>query len=105
MRKIIDFVGNTAVLQRANGWLVIHWALHFPVVVFLYVAYPSVWEKASILYLALVSIYANFVGHLSAWQSARVERKQEIDADVQETLDEIRELHAMVQKFIERQDA
>lgn len=56
-----------------HGWLAIQWAVHLPVVIFLYIVFPRVWEKMSILYLALVSIYANFVSHWGAWQSTRAE--------------------------------
>lgn len=63
-------------LQAANGWAAIFWAANFPVVIALYAFLPAAWQAVSILYLALVSIYANFAGNLSAWQSARVEVKQ-----------------------------
>lgn len=31
----------------------------------------------SVLWVAVMSLYANFVGHLSAYDAARAERKQE----------------------------
>lgn len=64
-------------MRKVNGHLTIHWICHFPVVIALYFLLPQTWEKVSILYLALVSIYANVAGHLSAWQSSRVEVKQD----------------------------
>jgi hypothetical protein len=64
-------------MQKINGHLTLHWLCHFPVVIFLYFVFPDIWEKVSILYLALVSIYANVAGHLAAWQAARVEVKQD----------------------------
>lgn len=49
----------------------IFWAFNFPPVIICYFFLPDVWKEASILYLALVSIYANFVGHWSAWEAAK----------------------------------
>jgi hypothetical protein len=68
---------STKGLKTLHGWLTVQWALHLPVVVFLYIFFPDAWEKASILYLALVSIYANAVGHFGAWQATRTEVKQD----------------------------
>ena len=62
-------------LKSLHGWLTVQWALHIPVIVVIYIFFPKTWEKISILYLALVSIYANIVGHYSAWQAARAEVK------------------------------
>lgn len=87
------------VMQAANGWAAIFWAANFPPVVVCYIFLPDVWKPASILYLALVSIYANFVGHISAWQASRVEvvqARQEKEADEKEAVRD--------QKLIERID-
>jgi hypothetical protein len=32
------------------------------------------WWRESILWIAFMSLYANFVGHFSAWQGSRAER-------------------------------
>lgn len=46
--------------------------------VFLALIVPSMlWWANSVPYLVAISVWANFAGHLSAWQSARVERKQD----------------------------
>lgn len=76
------------VMQSANGWASIFWAANFPPVIVCYIFLPDVWKTASILYLALVSIYANFVGHISAWQASRVEvvqARQEAEKDQKDT--------------------
>lgn len=41
-------------------------------------AVPTVllWSR-SVLWIGLISVYANVVTHISAWQAARVERKQD----------------------------
>lgn len=60
-------------LKSLHGYLTIQWAFHLPVVVFVYFAFPKTWDKISILYLSLVSIYANVVSHAGAWQAGRAE--------------------------------
>lgn len=78
--------GDPVFMRKLNGHLTLHWICHFPVVVFLYFAFPQTWDKISILYLALVSIYANVAGHLAAWQASRVEvRQEEIATDSEPT--------------------
>ena len=71
-------------MRKLNGHLTLHWICHFPVVIFLYFVFPDTWEKVSILYLALVSIYANVAGHLAAWQASRVEVLQQKQMDAQD---------------------
>lgn len=73
--------GDPVFMRRLNGHATLHWLCHFPVVLVIYFAFPDTWEKVSILYLALVSIYANVAGHLSAWQAARVEVSQQAEME------------------------
>jgi hypothetical protein len=41
-------------------------------------AIPTIlWWNQSILWVAFMSLYANFVGHFSGWDAARAEQKQE----------------------------
>ncbi len=61
--------------ERFHRWMTIQWLVHLPVVVGIYFVFPDVWEAMSILYLALVSIYANVVSHAGAMQASRSERK------------------------------
>lgn len=80
-------------LRKLNGWLTIFWAWNFPPVIALYLLVDNeTFQKICLLYLALVSIWANVGSHWSAWQAARIEAKQEADADVQEVLREVRAL-------------
>jgi hypothetical protein len=69
-------LNDPAYLLSANGWLAVFWAVNFPIVIGLYTFLPGAWQAMSILYLALVSVYANFVGHISSWQASRVEVEQ-----------------------------
>lgn len=72
--------GDPVFMRKINGWLVWFWMANFPPVILIYVFAPQVWKDASILYLALVSIYANVAGHWAAWQASRVEVRQEEQA-------------------------
>lgn len=46
---------NSSARYRAEKWW---WAANVPAVIALYVFAPAAWKQVSILYLALVSIYA-----------------------------------------------
>jgi hypothetical protein len=46
------------------------WGLAIPITIF-----SSL--KSSLVWIALMSVWANFVGHFSSWQAARVEVKQD----------------------------
>lgn len=47
-------------------------------IVFLLLIPPSItWWKDSVPYLVAISVWANLVGHISAWQAARVERLED----------------------------
>lgn len=81
LRRLWVVIQRDAVfMRRVNGWLVWFWVANFPPVVLIYFFAPDIWKQTSILYLALVSIYANVAGHWAAWQASRVEVKQEEQA-------------------------
>jgi hypothetical protein len=62
-------MGSATTLRAFNGWATILWAV---------VAFPAIiWWRDSVPFLVGVSVYANLAGHLSAWQAARVEAKQD----------------------------
>ncbi len=63
------FLADPVAMRKINGWLTILWFLAaFPIVLFL---------SNSVPFLVAVSVYAVVTGHLSTWQSARVEVNQE----------------------------
>ncbi|WP_101791019.1 hypothetical protein [Nonomuraea indica] len=41
----------------------------------LLIAPTLIWWRDSVLWVALMSLWANIAAHLSAWQAARAERK------------------------------
>lgn len=70
--------GDPVFMRKTNGWLTIFWALNYPPVITLYLIVPNdVFQTFCLLYLALVSIWANVAGHWAAWQAARIEIKQD----------------------------
>ena len=93
MTKLTEKLASPEFLRKLNGWLTIFWLGNFPPVIFLYFTSTSEeFQKFCLLYLALVSIWANVAGHVSAWQAARIECVQAEDADVQEVLDAVHDL-------------
>jgi hypothetical protein len=58
---------NAQRLKVANLVAVVLWGLNFP----LLLVQPI---RDSVGYVAFCSVYANFVGHISAWQAARSEQ-------------------------------
>ncbi len=70
MGRFSSIFGRPAFLRGFHGWMTLGWGLLIPITVF-----SSL--KASIVWIALMSVWANFVGHFSSWQAARVEVKQD----------------------------
>lgn len=64
---------NPTLFKRINGWLTIFWIFMIPISVFMG------WTE-SVTYVSALSIYALITGHLSTWQAARVEEKQDEQA-------------------------
>ena len=76
--------GDPAFMRRVNGWLTLFWILMIPV------SMLTGWIN-SVTYVAALSLWALVSGHWSAWQAARVEVRQEDDANVQDVLDKLEE--------------
>lgn len=83
--------GDPVFMRKLNGWLTIFWICNFPPVTLIYFLAPPMFAKISILYLALVSIYANVAGHLSAWQASRIEVMQSEQDVSTEVVDKLKE--------------
>jgi hypothetical protein len=69
--------GDPVFMRRVNGWLTVFWLLMIPVCV------VTGWIN-SVTFIAAISLWALVSGHWSAWQAARVEVRQDQDADVAE---------------------
>lgn len=69
---------DPALLRSFHGWATVFWLANFPPVVTLYLLVPSEsFQNFCLLYLALVSVYANVAGEWSAWQASRIEVAQQ----------------------------
>ena len=65
-----ELFGRPAFLKGFHGWMTLMWGLLIPVTVLTDL-------KTSIFWIALMSVWANFVGHFSSWQAVRVEVAQD----------------------------
>lgn len=73
--------GDPVFMRKVNGWLAVVWLVAaLPICIFL---------SSSVPFLVFVSVYAVVTGHWSSWQAARVEVRQEQDADVSEVIDKL----------------
>jgi hypothetical protein len=65
--------GDPVFMRRVNGWLTMFWLAMIPV------SLETGWVK-SVTYVSALSLWALVSGHWSAWQAARVEVNQDIEA-------------------------
>jgi hypothetical protein len=65
--------GDPVFMRPVNGWLAIFWVAMIPV------SYAAGW-LSSVTYVSALSLWALVSGHWSAWQAARVEVNQEVEA-------------------------
>ncbi len=70
MGRFNALFGRPEFLRFFHGVMTLLWAVLIPITVFTGL-------KGSIVWIALMSVWANFVGHFSSWQAARVEVRQE----------------------------
>ena len=66
--------GDPIFMRRVNGWLTIFWLAMIPV------SLVTGWVN-SVVYVSALSLWALVSGHWSAWQAARVEVNQQIEAE------------------------
>ena len=101
MRKFITgdegLLGNPTKFRALNGWLTVVWAIMLPVAV-------VTGLLQMVLFISVVSIYANFAAHLSTWAASRTEEAQSEDDSVQrqdigKLQRQIDEIHAAVCKL------
>ncbi|HEY2436054.1 MAG TPA: hypothetical protein VGH93_02670 [Solirubrobacteraceae bacterium] len=79
--------GDPVFMRRVNGWLTVVWIVMIPV------SLATGWVK-SVVFVSALSLWALVAGHWSAWQAARVEVKQEQEADKRELEDARRKIVA-----------
>lgn len=77
---------NPVMFRRINGWLTVFWVIMIPV------SLVMGWLD-SVMYVSALSIYALITGHLSTWQAARVEVKQQKQEEDSGIIDKLEEIH------------
>lgn len=65
--------GDPVFMRRINGWLTVFWVVMIPISLAMH------W-LSSVVYVSALSLWALVSGHWSAWQAARVEVNQEVEA-------------------------
>lgn len=69
---------STRWLKHFHAIMTVLWFILIPLTIFSAL-------KQSIVWIALMSVWANFVGHFSSWQSTRIESKQDDNDNGSET--------------------
>jgi hypothetical protein len=72
--------GDPVFMRRVNGWLTVFWIVMIPVSI------ATHWIS-SVTYVAALSLWALVSGHWSAWQAARVEVNQQVEAEARDDQD------------------
>ncbi len=72
--------GDPVFMRRVNGYLALFWIAMIPI------SLATGWVK-SVVYVSALSLWALVSGHWSAWQAARVEVNQEVEAQRQKQVD------------------
>lgn len=65
--------GDPVFMRRVNGWFTIFWIVMIPISI-------ALGLLSSVVYVSALSLWALVSGHWSAWQAARVEVAQQIEA-------------------------
>lgn len=88
----MQWLDDPHLLRKFNGWATLFWfVVAVPICLFL---------ADSVPFIVFISVYAVVTGHLSSWQAARVEERQQIQEDQEE--EKVRERDA---KLVEQIDA
>jgi hypothetical protein len=98
-RSLLALVESSpAFMQHLNGGLTVLWIVMVPL------SYVAGWLD-SVVYVSALSLWALVSGHWAAWQAARVEVRQDEDADVQEVLARLDQLEQLLSSIDERLQA
>jgi hypothetical protein len=68
----MQWIQDPTKFRKFNGWMTVFWIVMIPISI------VTKWVE-TVEYVAALSIYALVTGHLSTWQAARVEERQEQD--------------------------
>ena len=81
MRRVANWLANPRTQVWFNGLCMVMWFLMVPVTLFV----PAL--RTAILYVALMSVWANFATHLGGWISSLVNaRAERVEANTEQAL-------------------
>lgn len=70
LRQVTDACATPSFVKSLNGWLTVAWIVMVPVALLSGL-------KSSLVFIVLISLWANIAGHFAGWVSGRVEVRQE----------------------------
>lgn len=74
------FEGDPRAQYAWHKWASRFWAANVPAVIFIFTFEPVIWQKISVLYLVLVSLYANWATNFTGMSSAEAASKEPVSA-------------------------
>lgn len=78
MRERCEACGRPEVIKAAHGWSSLFWLANIPPFTASYFLLErELFVGLSLLYLGIVSIWANFATHATGWVAGRVEVRQD----------------------------
>ncbi len=86
--------GDPVFMRRVNGWLTVFWIAMIPISLAMH------W-LTSVVFVSALSLWALVSGHWSAWQAARVEVNQDLEARKRDEEDVVSDV---VTKLIDETD-
>ena len=75
-----DVEGNPRTQYRIHMWAARFWAANAIAAVIVYVLAPALWSRISVLYLVLVSLYANIATDSGAMAAANASTDERVTA-------------------------
>lgn len=75
-----DIEGNPRTQYHAHRWMARFWGANAVAAVIVYVFAPAVWSRVSVLYLVLVSLYANISTDSGAMAAANASTDERVTA-------------------------
>lgn len=71
-----DLEYNPRTQYRVHFYAAVYWLLNFPVILFVFFAYPEVWLQVGLLVTLVYSIYANLATDYGAMSAALAAQQQ-----------------------------
>lgn len=70
LEALINACGSPKAIKSLNGWLTVFWIAMVPLALLTSL-------KTSLLFVVLISLWANIASHFAGWVAGRVEVKQD----------------------------